>query len=44
MLGEIDNPIRQHAAALAAHGDDGDGDSLRRRRFESCAAFGAGPL
>ena len=30
VLGEIDDPVRQHAAAFAADRDDGDGDRPRR--------------
>ena len=26
MPGDVDDPLRQHAAAFAAHGEDGDGD------------------
>ena len=32
MLGEIDDPVGQHAAALAAHGEDRDGDRPDARR------------
>ena len=31
MLGDLDDPVRQHSAALAAHGENGDGQRLVER-------------
>ena len=41
VLGEIDDPFREHAAAFAAHGEDGDGDGAGRgdRRHVAHAAW-----
>ena len=38
VLGDIDDPFRQHAAAFAAHGEDGDGDRALGGRVHGQAA------